>query len=261
MTRFVHRIRDQFRFEQKELRDIAIVSVCFGFILSFRDWGGGESVQIAAGILNLVNASLVVFLSMALVLIAQKAFAIKRSHTVSFRAWYLGLAAGLFLGFLSSGFWPLLVPGGLLFSTVRTFKLGDKYEGNILHASRAYIAFLGPLTHLLLAYLFSLLVWVGIDNYLVQKGILLNVILGIITILPIPQIEAFFRPISKRSAATINLDGFYIFYHSRIFYVFALIFIILLAILLFQIPSILALLVAAIIAGAGALIYTFSKEL
>ncbi len=261
MIRFLHRVRDQFRFEQKELLDLAVVSLCFGFLLSFRDWGGGPQAQLASGILNLVNATLVVFLSMVIALIAQKLYALKRSHTVSFRAWYLGLAGGLFLGFLSSGFWLLLVPGGLLFSTARIFKLGDKYEGNILHASRAYIAFLGPLTHLLLAYLFSLLAWSGVDNYLVQKGILLNVILGIITILPIPQIEALFKPSSHRLSTTINLDGFYILYHSRIFYVFALFFIILLAILLFQIPSILALLVAFIIAGMDALIYTFSKEL
>ena len=258
---FVERVKTHFRFEQRELIDLAIVSLCFGFILSFRDWGSENAVDVTFGLINFINASLIVFFSMVVTIIFQKLFAIKRAHTVNFRAWYFGLGISLYLGFISLGSWLLFLPGGLIFNTVRQFKLGTQYEGNLLHASRAYIALVGPLIHVLLAYIFYLLNSNGITNYLIQKGITLNLILAVITILPIPQVEALFKMVSKHIKHTINLDGFYIFYHSRIFYIFSLALVIALVVLLFQVHVLFALLIAAILAGTIALFYTFAQEL
>ncbi len=257
---FVERVKTHLRFDTRELIDLVLVSVCFGFLLSFRDWGSENAVDVMQGILNFVNASLVVFLSMTLTVLFQKLFALKRAHTVVFRAWYLGLGIALYLGFISFGKWLLLLPGGLLFETVK-YKLGEEYEGNLLHSSRAYIALVGPLTHVFLAYLFFLLSSNGVTNYLIEKGITLNVILAITTILPLPQFETLFKAVAKHVKHTINLNGFYIFYHSRILYVFSLALIIALVVLLFNVHALFALLIAAILAGTITLFYTFTQEI
>lgn len=261
MMVYAERVREHFRFDRREITDLLLVSLFFGFLLSFKDWGFGEIADPKIGAINFVNGILVVFLSMTLTVMMQKLFALKVSHKVYFRAWYLGIAIGLYLGIVSSGSWLLLLPGGLLFRSVKLFKLGDKYEGHILHSSRAYIALIGPMTHMLLAYIFYTISNQGINNYLVDKAVSLNLILALITILPIPQIEAVFKFISNRLNYTVNLDGFYIFYHSRIFYLFALVFLLILGVLLYQVHVLFALLIAVILASTLTLFYVFAKEI
>jgi hypothetical protein len=264
--RLIEKIRHNFRYESKEALGLVSISVVLGFILSFRDWGDPLPV-FKVGMLNWINSALVVFLSLVIVTSVQKLFAIKKNHNVNYKPWLVGLFVSFFVALFTEGNWLFLLPGGLLFSSLKLGHLGDEYEGRVVHHTRAIVAFMGPLTHLILAYIFNALFLSGFDNYLVDKLITLNLVLAITTILPIPQMESLVSKISgmKRTYNLFKkptaLHGFYIFFDSRTFYVFSLVLILALASLMYSFHSLYSFIVAGLLASMISIIYLFSKEL
>jgi len=264
--RVIENIKLHFRFGKKEIIHLVIASLSLGFFISFRDWGDPTPL-LSQGVTNWINSSLVVFFSLVIVTAIQKLVSLRKSHLVEFKVWSLGLLFGLIFVIITNGSWLILLPGGLLFSASSLLGVGNKYEGRILHHSRGIVAFFGPFVHILLAYIFKYLLDSGMDNYLVNQIISLNMILAITTILPIPQFESLIPKIKGASKEyniikdATALHGFYIFYDSRIFYIFSLAFILILLAGLSYLPIIASLIIGGILAGTIALIYLFGQEL
>src|SRR3989344_6977990 len=229
--RLVEGVKSQFRYDKNEIVGIVVASIALGFIISFRDWGTPLPI-ISIGLLNLVNSSLVVFVSLVIATSVQKIIGIRRRNIVNYKVWPIGLVVSVLFAFISNGAWWILLPGGLIFSSSSILGVGDKLKGNIMHQSRAIVAFAGPLSHLVIAYIFYYFSGIGIDNYLVGKIVKLNLALAIITLLPIPQPETLINKFSgmtkeiKFFQKPTALHGYYIIYHSRIMYAFALSFVV-----------------------------------
>jgi hypothetical protein len=107
--------------------------------------------------------------------------------------------------------------------------------------------------------LFRALFTGGATNLLIEKAVILNVALAIYTILPIPQLEALVPKLHFKETA--NLNGYEILYYSRSVYLFALVFIVALAVLLFITNIIFALLIALILAAIIAFLFFFFRRL
>ncbi len=263
--RLVEGIKSEFRYNKNEIIGIIVASIVLGFIISFRDWGT-PLPRVSIGLINFINSSLVVFVSLVIVTSIQKITGIRRRHIVDYKVWPIGLVVSVLFAVISNGAWWILLPGGLIFSGSNILGIGDKLKGNIMHQSRAIVAFAGPLTHLAIAYIFYYLSGIGLDNYLVSKLVKLNLALAIITLIPIPQPETLINKFQgmkkeiKLFQKPTALHGYYIIYHSRIMYAFALSFVIILSVLLFYVPFIAALILGLLIASTLALIWMFAKE-
>jgi Zn-dependent protease len=237
-----HNIKQYFLLEKKEIKHLLITTVVLGFIFSFTEWGVGE-INIQIGLFSMFNASLVVLLSLLVRLAVQKIFAIYRGYKVQYASWPVGLAIAVLIVVILNGEQPFFaVPGVLAFSLIEQLRVGKPRQWKML-SDEALISFAGPFTNLIMAFIFKAIA-VSTGNPLASKLVLVNVWFAIISILPIPK-----------------LDGFRIFYYSRTWSIFAIIFVIAASVLL-QIRTFSYALFAGIaIAAAVTIIYFIRFEL
>jgi hypothetical protein len=255
--RFTYYLKNYLKFEKKEIRDILVTAFCLGFILSFKNWGGAY-FDIGVGLKNLIGMFLVALFCMLVAIFVQKLIAIKIGYKAKYKMWILGLLIGVYICFISDGDWYLLLPGGMIISTLELHRIA-KHRKMLRLRDKSLILFFGPFTFIVLAYLFRAFFIAGATNLLVERAIILNMALAIYTILPIPQLEALVPRLHFKETA--NLNGFEIFYWSKTVYIFSLLFIIVLASMLFWTNIISALFVAAILAAIMALIYFYFRRL
>ncbi|MCK4669875.1 MAG: hypothetical protein KAT43_01635 [Nanoarchaeota archaeon] len=251
-----HTINKYLKFEKREIFDILITVIIIGFIFSFKKWGTA-TFALDVGLINWFGMGLIALLALLVHLCVQKFFAIRRGYTIKYKMWIIGLLIGVYFCFISNGSWIFFLPGGIIFTAIAHKRLKYKQPA-YMQKDAAFVSFFGPLSNILLAFIFHLIASAGITNILIQKAIILNIFFAIYTILPIPQIEALFGKLKIKEAA--NMDGFAILYFSRPRYLFALAFIILLALSLQHFTSWIALLLSLIIAAVIALAY-FLKTL
>lgn len=253
-----YHLKQYLRFGKKEVKDLIITAVVLGFILSFRNWGGAV-FDINVGVKNWIGFAIITFVCLFIPLLVQKIVAIKKGYSAKFRSWYLGLIIAIYIAFISNGEWYVFLIGGSFFAVIPRLKLGfkgpKKYEA--FQESEAFIAFMAPLTHLCLAYIFKSVFLSGATNVLVERAIMLNIALAIATMMPIPQIEAFFLKIKEPA----NLYGYTILSFSRWIYLFTLILTIALSVFLFSLSLIPAIVLSFVIAIVVGLIYLFIREL
>lgn len=191
----------------------------------------------------------------------KKWFANKYGHRVEYRMWSVkrlwftkssvGVAFfGRVIDFIPLGIvLPVLVSlfsGGLvIFSAVGIFVLTSQFKVGvgrqrpyITEYETAKIAFIGPLSNLAIALIFSFL----LPYYGVSEIIKLNIWMAIFNMFPLP-----------------SLDGSKIFFGGRGFYIFCLIFVIIFSIGLMNINQILNVVLALVLAGVASLFYLFQK--
>jgi len=202
----LHNFKQYFSFTKREARDLIITSLVLGFIFSFSEWGI-EVFDIRAGIYSWFNAFLVAILAVLIHVLAQKLVAIHRGYTVQYKLWEIGLVAAILVVFLSNGMWYVAIPGTITVALIKRFRLGKRWQG-ALKKDEAHIAFAGPFANIFLAIIFQGILNAGFVNLLIEKVVLVNTWMAVFSILPIPF-----------------LDGFKIFYHSRTWGLFSVLFI------------------------------------
>lgn len=244
-------INKYLQFQKKEIRDIIITALIIGFIFSFKNWGV-ISFDLGIGLTNWFGMILVALLALLVHIVVQKIVAIRKGYTVRYKMWIIGMLIGLYFCFISGGSWIFFLPGGIIFSAIAHKRLKYKQPA-YQQRDAAFVSFFGPLSNILLAFIFHLLILSGVSNLLIEKAVFLNIFLAVYTILPLPQLEALFGKLKIGKPA--NLDGFTILYYSRAFYIFALLFIILLALTIHYPNAWLSLLLALVIAGIISLFY------
>lgn len=206
MVDLIDRIKRYFNFDKEEVKSIIISSLIFGFIFSFRDWGAGATFDAMYGLRSLITAILIVIISILVHVSAQKITGLQIGGEVRFRIWWYGIIIALILTFISNGrLWWLIIPGGVTMKIIPEFRLG-KFRYGLDYLKMGIIAFAGPLANIVLGSIFKnielYLPFTIMSSVLVNKIFLFSLAYAVVSSLPIPP-----------------LDGQYMFYGSRLWYV------------------------------------------
>src|SRR3989338_6879887 len=106
MYGYWHSVRENFSFSRTELFQLFWTSLAFGFALSFRKWGVGETVDVPVGVVNLLFATVVVLLCMYIHVSLQRLVAIKLGYKATYSYWLNAVLFTVFLAFLTFGYIP-----------------------------------------------------------------------------------------------------------------------------------------------------------
>lgn len=205
-----YRARDHYRFSPRELKELVITAILFGFILSFRKWGG-ETFDMRVGIISWTIAAVFVFMAMFWNISWQKIFAINDGFIAHYHWWFQGVLLGVFITFMTFGMVPFLYPGNVFFEHSKKLRLGRFRHGeNIKDFAVASIA--GVVSNVVFALLLSF-IYIPTQNQWVKLLIIINFLYAFFSMLPIPRIAGT----KIESGAT---SGIYIFFFGRPLYVF-----------------------------------------
>ncbi len=232
---FRSRVRDFYRFSPQEISGILAAAVITAFIFSFRDWGE-EQLDVAKGFLNLLAMGILALLSFAFRLSCQKWYALAEGYKAEFKVWWTGIIISLVVAFISAGKIPLILAGTMMVSFMVKQRLGE-FRYGFSYWNNAMISYWGILGNLILALLLAIGHYFAPESYFFSKGLLLNLVMAFLALLPLPQ-----------------LDGLAILFGSRKIYL-AGIFLVLLAAVLLLTGTLPGLLLAVFIGLAYAAVY------
>jgi len=198
------KIKRYFRFSREETKAVIIAILVYGFIISFRQWGGVE-FQFFAGLKNFFIGIIIMAVTILVHVFIQRIAALHVGFRPEYKLWIYGIIISLGLCIITNGnIWFLFLPGGIYLHMMSQHRLGYFRYGLNLHA-HALIAFTGTLANLTLAIIFRMLQSVLPISLFLQKIVLVNLLFAVFSMLPIPP-----------------LNGSRIIYYSRMTYVFFL---------------------------------------
>lgn len=180
------RVKQYYRFSKVELNSLLIVILVTGFIFSMQH--PGEELSLFNWLKYFIYAVILAAMAFFLRLSLQKIFALDKGYYAEFKIWWEGLAASLVLSFLSLGYLPLILVGGInsifmVRQRLGEFRYGYSYEEN------AVIALWGMVGNLYLATMFALLNMVFPGTFLFSTGMVMNIVMAICFLLPLPWLE------------------------------------------------------------------------
>lgn len=221
------KLKKYFGFDKKEVIDLIITTIIVGFIFSFKDWGT-SALDVATGMRNFLNATLIVGLAYLVHETAHKLTAIRKGYEAKYQMWFPGLLISLVATVVLASMIPdpkikifFILPGAVIVSAIPLMRVGH-YEPFFTYKDNAIIAYMGPLANICLALLFKIAGSIMFVNQtLVQQAMMINAWLAVLNMLPIPP-----------------LDGSKVFFGSRMFYMFGIGLIISAAILMFYTSTI-----------------------
>ncbi|MBI4150484.1 hypothetical protein HY488_03700 [Candidatus Woesearchaeota archaeon] len=196
-------IKEHFTFTPEELRALVIGILLTGFMFSFDEWGT-TTFSLSEGLRNLVNAILIATLAFLVHQSAQRIVALSVGFKLEYRIWMYGIIIGLALTIVSRGKLWLLAPGGIIAYHLVGHRIGS-FRYGLNYWPLGMIGLVGPLSNLVLAMVFKLLLLLAPTNVLLQQAMVFNIWFALFTILPIPP-----------------LDGSHLFFASRLMYMFML---------------------------------------
>ncbi len=182
------RIKEYFGFNSDEIKGIIIATFIIAFILSFREWGINKFDWIY-GLKNLFNSAIIVALALLVRVSVEKIEALRRGYRLEWKMSFYGLLIGLILVFISNGLLFLLIPGGIVVYMIKRLRLGKLWYG-LNRFEVALVALTGLLANVVLAILFKALMFVSASS-LLHKAMVINVLLAVFSMLPIPPLEGF----------------------------------------------------------------------
>ena len=183
--------------EPKEVRGLLITAVVFAFIISFRDWGV-DNFSITLGFYNYFLSLILVLIALIVFELGHRIFALWMGYKSQYRTWIPGLLISLVFTFLSNGYFPLLLIGGLTIKTLEIHRLG-KFQPELSMKQVGWIAMAGSVTLIVFAVLLK-----PFDSSLVMAKLMkICVLIAIFNMLPIPP-----------------MNGLRTFFGSRVIYVF-----------------------------------------
>ena len=230
------RIKRHFGFKKIEIKGLLVTIIVLGFVASFSEWGY-DTFDAKIGIINLVNAILIVALAIIARQAVQRILALAMNLKAEFKEWYPGLVIAIILAIVSGGKILFLVPGGIFLHFLEEHRLGY-FRYGLSYTAQGYICLLGVLANVFLATLFKGLSILIPANTLLIKAVTINMWMALIAMLPIPP-----------------LDGSRIFFAIRGMHVFVFGSVVGWAILLNFASIWLTLLGALVLGGIGLLFY------
>lgn len=199
----LYHIKKYVSLDANELKAFLIGGLVLAFIISFKEWGA-DKFDLMVGLRNLLMSLIIVLISMFVHIFTQKAMAFANGFKMEYRIWSYGLIIGLILTFVSKGNIWILAPGGMLIYHLAGHRVGS-YRYGINFWPLAMTALSGPMVSFLFAMMIKLFTYqiFDIETVFITKLITFNLWLAFFTMLPIPP-----------------LDGYHVFFNSRVVYVF-----------------------------------------
>lgn len=182
-----HRVQEHFGFNQQEISGLAIAIIITAFIFSFRDWGA-ETFDARVGLYHLFLIIIIAAISFLFRFSCQKIYALGQGYKAEFKVWWVGLAITLLLAFVSLGKLPLVLAGTVTTAFMVKARLGE-FRYGFSYWNNAIIALWGILGNLIMALLFAVGSYFMPESYFLSKGVLLNIIMALGALLPLPQLE------------------------------------------------------------------------
>lgn len=235
------RMHDFFSFSRDELIGLFFSIIIVGFIFSFRDWGT-ESFSFSSGLGHLLQACLVAIITFFGRVSFQKIIALSWGYKAEFRVWWTGIIISVVIAFISLGRLPLVLIGGIVTTFMVRQRLGEYRYGYSFHQN-ALISFFGIVANLILALFFALGLYYFPKNYFLTKGLWMNLVMSLCSLLPLTQNE-----------------GLGIFFGSRSFYFLSVVMVLIIGLLLISMTK-LGLIISIIIGVLGLIFYllTYSE--
>lgn len=207
-------------FSKREWLNIAITSVVFGFIFSFRRWGT-ESFDAGQGIFYWTIFTLFSLFALLVMHFGHRLACVHFGYTSEYSSWKTGLFTNLFLCFITNGWFIFLTPGGFITKDNPGIRVGGFFKGTSFH-EKAYIVFFGLFWLVIYAGLIKLL---PIDPEYVREMSKVAYIIGAYSLLPLDLFAAIFhRSVTFERISIPPSNGSYLFFGDRGFAVFTLVF-------------------------------------
>jgi Zn-dependent protease len=238
MSGYWYAVKRYFRFNPDEIKGLVITTIIFGFMLSFREWGA-EEFNLSAGLINFINATLVVGLALLFRESIKRLFAIKKGYYLEYKTWIYGIMFALILAFVTRGYVVLLLPGAVILYHATGLRLGRfRYWTN--QYDIFLVSIMGPAANIILAAFFKYIAYIIPDNSLVAKAITVNLWMAVLSGLPIPY-----------------TDGGNAFYSNRALWALGYGAIVFSAILLYFLTSVFWAILAGIVMGIICMIFWY----
>ncbi len=195
------RIKRFMGYSPKERTDLIITILAVSFVFAYDD--GSKSFRLYYWLGNLLKVILFVTIAFVFRTLLQQAFALNQGYRAEYKAWPFGLILGAVASLLSAGKLYIILPGGIFLHHLAIHRLG-KFRYGINTMAEAGIAITGAIANLVLA-TFALLMsrQLEIMPAFFNQMASINLWIMFFCLLPLP-----------------NLDGLYIFFASRLTYVF-----------------------------------------
>lgn len=205
MVTLKYRIKKFFGYSTEEIYSLLITILILGFIVGFNDGRQGMGIDMYY-ILYLISSMLIVALTVLVHVSVQRIVALNAGYKIVYRVWWYGLSLSLILGFLTNGKAWLFLPGGFVALMIEKSRLG-KFRYGINYGVLGFISFAGSMANILIAMFFRIISNISFlaNNSLIETTILVNCLYAVYTYLFIPP-----------------LDGFNMFFATRMGYVFTL---------------------------------------
>lgn len=223
-------LKKHFAFSKKEIKSILVTVLILGFIFSFRDWGI-ETFNLIIGLKNFISAILISALALLVHVSAQRMLALAKGYQIEYRMWIYGLLAALVICFVTRGYVPLVLPGGIMIYAIAGHRLG-RFRYKMSSKDLGIISMAGPLASIGLGIILKILLLIDPGHVLLTKALAVTLLFAVFTILPIP-----------------NLDGLGVFYAGRSTWAAMFVGIVAGSVLLYFTTSIIFAIIAAVILG------------
>jgi len=230
---------------ETELKDLFIIIVVLGFCFSFR-WSGPETLS--SWLFNFLIATLLVAISVGFHELVHTLVAEKMSAKVKMQVWSSGILIAILSTILSNGLIVFAAPFAVAVYPSHFIRFG--HGGKNFHLGpyeRAKIALAGPLANIGLAIIAKMLVpLLGSYAILLMK---INVMLAIFNLFPfftiLPGLATQqFGELTRKRVEIPYVEGEFIFFGSRLLWVFSFAFIIVLGLGLFYLSIFFSLILA-----------------
>ena len=204
------KIKRYFKFTPLEIRGLIIATLVIAFIISFDEWGPGDTVEIGTGLFNLFNAILIVALSFLVHISVQRIWSLGTGYRLEWKMWSFGLLIGLILVLITRGKFWLILPGGFIVHHMAGHRLGW-FRYGINYWAVGLIAVTGPFASTALAAIFKALSGF-VFSPLIQKVIIFNIVYAVYSLLPIPPLDG-----SRTFYFPQNIDGIFPYVHVVVY--------------------------------------------
>ncbi|MEK6822950.1 MAG: hypothetical protein AABY13_03900, partial [Nanoarchaeota archaeon] len=108
---------------RQEWLEFLLVALIFGFVISFNEWGAG-AFDALEGLRNLLLATLLCALALAVHHGAQRLVGLRFDSRVQHHVWWTGLMLSLLFAFISRGALPFLAATGTTVEDMPLHRLG-----------------------------------------------------------------------------------------------------------------------------------------
>ena len=197
-------IKNNFRFKVQELLSMAVSILISSFILSFRKWGAA-SPDIRFGLYNLALTVLILSLNMFISISVIKILGLKIGHKIKYSFGKFSTLFSVFIVFLTNGLLPFFAPGTFSSRISERYRFG-KLPPGLNMSDLAKLSIYASFSSLCLALFCKILMLNRIfaNDYVINRVLVVSAIFAIVAMLPFPE-----------------FNGFYVFFSSRLLYIFA----------------------------------------